>query len=147
MSEHIAGEGTATQRVPHATVSHTVLIVDDDPALRKVTGHILALDGYRVLTADTFEAGESALADSAPDLLIVDVRLGVFNGLQLVVTANRTIPTIVITGYDDVTLSRAARQFGAEYLVKPVPAALLLATVRRQLGLEEFSSVAVRRSP
>jgi len=128
-------------------VSYTVLIVDDDPALRRVTGLILARDGYRVLTADTFEAGQSALDERLPDLLIVDVRLGAFNGLQLVVTANRTIPTIVMTGHEDITLRRAACQFGAEYLVKPVPAALLLATVRRQLGLEEPSSIAARLAP
>jgi len=96
---------------------------------------LLAIEGYCVLTADSFESGRSALHNSLPDILIVDVRLGVFNGLQLVAATNRTIPAIVMTGHDDVTLKRAAYEFGAEYLVKPVPSALLLETVRRQLSV------------
>lgn len=123
-------------------MSQTVLVVDDDPALRTVLAQILAHGGYAVLTADTFEAGQSALKERLPDMLIVDVRLGAFNGLQLVATASRPIPTLVLTGHDDVTLKQAAHQFGAEYLVKPVACELLLATVRRQLQAGQSSSVA-----
>ncbi len=97
-------------------------------------GRLLALEGYRVLTADSFEAGRSALDDCVPNVLIVDVRLGAFNGLQLVATANGAIPSIVMTGHDDVTIQRAAYRFGAEYFVKPVPSAELLAAVRRHMS-------------
>src|SRR5579871_2595092 len=102
-------------------MTHTVLIVDDDYAIRTTMARLLALEGYRVLTADSFEEGRLALDDFLPDMLIVDVRLGAFNGLQLVATANGSIPTIVMTGHDDVTIKRAAYRFGAEYFVKPVP--------------------------
>ena len=115
-------------------MNRTVLIVDDDFLIRNTLAQILAFEGYRVLTADTFEAGRSALHDSLPDMLIVDIRLGVYNGLQLLATANRTIPTIVMTGHDDATLKRATYQYGAEYLVKPIPSEELLASVRRQLS-------------
>ncbi len=114
-------------------MSQTLLIVDDDVSIRGVLTRILELEGYSVLTAASFEAGRAALEDALPDMLIVDVRLGEFNGLQLLATAARTIPAIVMTGHDDVTLKRAAYQFGAEYFVKPVPAEVLLASIRRQL--------------
>ena len=115
-------------------MNRTVLIVDDDLLLRNTLAQLLAIEGYCVLTADSFEAGRSVLHESSPDILIVDIRLGVFNGLQLIATAPRGIPSIVMTGHDDVTLKRAAYQFGAEYLVKPIPSELLLASVRRQLS-------------
>src|SRR5215472_3365836 len=124
------------------SMSQTVLVVDDDPALRSVIAQILAHSGYGVLTADTFEAGQTALNERLPDLLIVDVRLGAFNGLQLLATATRPIPALVLTGYDDVTLKRAAHQFGAEYLVKPIAWDLLLAAVRRQLQSGQSSAIA-----
>jgi FixJ family two-component response regulator len=66
-------------------------------------------------------------------VLLVDVRLGAFNGLQLVAMAERPIPTIVMTGHDDVALRAAAERMGAEFLVKPIPSDLLIATVQRKV--------------
>ncbi len=96
---------------------------------------MLADDGYRVLTADSFERASELLKSKAPDLLILDVRLGEFNGLQLIVTAPRPVPAIVVTGYDDTVLERDARQLGAEYLVKPITHELLVSMIERQLPL------------
>jgi CheY-like chemotaxis protein len=111
----------------------TLLIVDDDSATREGLARMLADAGYRVLTADSFDRAVDVLKTKSPDLLILDVRLGDFNGLQLIVVAPRPIPAIVVTGYVDPVLERDARALGAEYLVKPVTRDLLLAMIERRL--------------
>lgn len=94
---------------------------------------MLADAGYRVLTADSFDRAVEVLKAKAPDLLILDVRLGDFNGLQLIVTAPHPFPAIVVTGFVDAVLERDARALGAEYLVKPITRDLLLSMIERQL--------------
>lgn len=111
-----------------------ILIVDDDASAREGLKRLLEDAGYRVSAAGTFHEGLHALTTDPPDLLIVDVRLGDFNGLQLLATSERPISAIVVTGYFDRALERDARQFGADYLVKPVSRDTLLATVGRKLG-------------
>jgi DNA-binding response OmpR family regulator len=111
----------------------TLLIVDDDPATREGLARLLADDGYRVLTADTFERALAVLSTKSPDLLLLDVRLGDFNGLQLLVTAQRPVAAIVMTGYADAVLERDARQLGAEYLVKPITHDRLLSLIESRL--------------
>jgi CheY-like chemotaxis protein len=94
---------------------------------------MLADAGYRMLTADSFERAVDVLKTASPDLLVLDVRLGDFNGLQLIATAPRPIRAIVVTGFADPVLERDARHLGAEFLVKPITRAQLLAMIERQL--------------
>ena len=63
--------------------------------------------------------GRRVLEQERPDLLIVDLRLQGFNGLQLLHVNPRPIPTIVVTGFPDDVLQADARRLGAEYMVKP----------------------------
>ena len=116
-------------------VNPTVLVVDDDAQLRQVLAQILAARGYRTLTADSVQAAASILRNVVPDVMLVDVRLGAFNGLQLVALAEHPIPTIVMTGHDDVSLRAAAFRLGAEFLVKPITSDVLIATVGRLVEL------------
>ena len=53
------------------------------------------------------------LRAATPDLLIVDIRLGEFNGLQLIMLSRTQIPAIVISGFADPLLQHEARQAGA----------------------------------
>ncbi len=121
-----------TTEQPSATPP-TLFIVDDDASTREGLARMLADAGYRVLTADSFDRAIEVLKAKSPDLLILDVRLGDFNGLQLIVTAPHPIPAIVVTGFVDAVLERDARALGAEYLVKPITRDLLLSMIERQL--------------
>jgi DNA-binding response OmpR family regulator len=109
-----------------------ILIVDDHRVTRLGLAEMLADAGYSVVTAGSFQEARGILRDAPPDLLIADVRLGSFNGLQLVI--NHRVPAIVITGYADTVLEAEARRVGAEYLVKPFNPDQLLAIVREKLG-------------
>jgi DNA-binding response OmpR family regulator len=114
-----------------------ILIVDDDQAYLAGMKELLEEAGYEVFLAGNFEDGKHVLRDRTPDLLIVDVRLGAFNGLQLISTGQVQIPAIVVTGFDDTVLRADASVFGASYLVKPISPSALLALIDQKLGLAD----------
>jgi DNA-binding response OmpR family regulator len=112
-----------------------VLIVDDDEVYLDGMKELLEEAGFEVSLASSFEDGRLKLRDRAPDLLIIDVRLGAFNGLQLISTGQVRIPAIVVTGFDDTVLRADADGFGASYLVKPIKPAALLALIQQKLSI------------
>jgi DNA-binding response OmpR family regulator len=112
---------------------HRILVVDDDHATRVGLVALLEQAGYDVIAADNLKSARQALAEQAPELLIADVRLGEFNGLHLAATNRANIPMIVITGYPDPVLESVARSFGAEFMLKPIQPAALLALVEQRL--------------
>jgi DNA-binding response OmpR family regulator len=112
----------------------TILIVDDHRVTRLGLAEMLGDAGYSVVTTGSFEEAREILRDDPPDLLIADVRLGSFNGLQLVISGHNRVPAIVITGYADPVLEAEARRGGADYLVKPFDPDRLLTIIREKLG-------------
>lgn len=111
-----------------------ILVVEDDAATRLGLRELLCDAGYDTITAATFKEGRQALEHDSPDLLITDLRLDGFNGLQLLHIDPRTIPAIIVTGFPDSVLQAEARRLGAEYLVKPFPMSTIIDAVHRLLG-------------
>jgi CheY-like chemotaxis protein len=111
-----------------------ILIVEDDRATRMGLQELLQQAGYEAIVASDFRAGRRALEDERPDLLIADLRLEGFNGLQLLHVNPHPIPTIIVTGYPDDVLQAEAVRMGAEYLEKPVPPPVLLGAIERLLA-------------
>jgi len=110
------------------------VLVDDDRQLLNVMRSLLQDAGCDVIAFDHFsDAKKHLTTDASPDILITDVRLGAFNGLQLALMARLEHPemtTIVMTGYDDPVLRRDAERAGAVYLVKPVSPESLIDALR-----------------
>jgi DNA-binding response OmpR family regulator len=115
-----------------------ILIVDDDQQYLDGVREWLDGAGYETSIASTFEAAKRAIDTLAPHLVLLDIRLGAFNGLQLMISTGkvRRIPAIVITGFDDPVLRADAAAFGARYLVKPVVPRVLLALIEELLAAE-----------
>jgi DNA-binding response OmpR family regulator len=111
-----------------------VLIVDDDRTTREGLAEFLEGSGYEAIAVGTFEEATRILRTSPPDLLIADVRLGPFNGLQLVISSPQPIPAIIITGFADPVLESDARRRGADYVLKPVSPSRLLDLVAHKLS-------------
>jgi len=111
-----------------------ILIVEDDRATRTGLQELFRQAGYDTIVASDFRAGRHALEHDQPDLLIADLRLEGFNGLQLLHVNPHPIPTIIVTGYPDEVLQSEAQRLGAEYLLKPVSPPVLLAAVERLLA-------------
>ena len=120
-----------------------ILIVDDDPAT--LTGLVGLLEGagYSAVAAGDYAEGRRLLSRIPVDLVIVDVRLGAYNGLQLAVFA-RSLPSrppaIVTSGFEDRVLEEEARQLDAPFLLKPIDPAGLLALIKERLAGRPSSS-------
>jgi DNA-binding NtrC family response regulator len=111
----------------------SVLIVDDDEAMLRLITTWVGGAGHQVVSFDQFGDAKSYLTTTTPDVIIADVRLGAFNGLQLVIQAKLEHPeitAIVLTGFYDPVLSGEVSKLGATYLVKPITSDQLLEKVR-----------------
>jgi len=120
-----------------------ILIVEDDQSTLAGWVELLRAAGYFVRGVSSYEEGRQELT-MMPDLLITDVRLGVYNGLQLLMRgrmANPRLQAIVITGYADQIVRREAVYLHAEHLEKPVDADRLLQVVSDALRSATASRV------
>lgn len=100
-----------------------VLVVDDESDLTETCARLLARRGYRVVTANSCRSGQAALTESAPALLVSDLRLPDGDGLTLVRAAmalTPPVPSIVISGYTSEKSQTSALAAGAvAFLPKP----------------------------
>jgi DNA-binding response OmpR family regulator len=126
-------------------MASTILLVEDDATTRVGLTELMENAGYTVQAVGTFEEASRILRSSPPDLLITDVRLGPFNGLQLVISSPTPIPAIIITGFADPVLESDARRRGAEYVLKPVDPAALLRLIEQKLATARASFGVPRR--
>jgi two-component system, cell cycle sensor histidine kinase and response regulator CckA len=120
------------------TTPITVLLVDDDPYIRRSACRILTLDGYYVLeAADGAEALSIASTYGGPiHLLLTDVIMPNLNGLLLAERLLKERPgagVLYMSGYVESTLISAVVR-GAALLRKPFSPEVLLAAVRGVVG-------------
>jgi two-component system KDP operon response regulator KdpE len=113
-----------------------VLIVDDEPQIRRFLRVSLSAEGMQVFEAASLAEAQSALRSDKPDLMILDLGLPDGDGLELIpkVRAQSTLPIIVLSVRDDETGKVRALDAGADdYLTKPFGTAELLARIRAAL--------------
>ena len=108
---------------PTQSKPRQIVLVDDDQAVLDTLVKVLRAWGYEPLPFNRFEEARTFLTNNAADILIVDVRLGKYNGLQLIHLAKQHHPemlVVAVSGYDDPVLRGAAADAGAAYFVKPI---------------------------
>jgi adenylate cyclase len=119
-----------------------ILVVDDDPSIRRMFQLLLNDTGYRVSTATSGEEALAFLDLVTPDLVLMDLMLPGISGQQVAerIKADTTkpfIPIILVTARNDPKAKVRALDAGADdFLVKPVEFAELLARVRAMLRLQ-----------
>jgi two-component system cell cycle sensor histidine kinase/response regulator CckA len=135
-------EGEVPARAPAATTvlraagAETVLVVEDEPEVRRVAAEILRSFGYRVLTA---ESGQEALdlIDSSVDLILTDVVMPGISGHELAEQVRRTRPDMRIlfmSGYAyRASSNRAFPHPGEAFIQKPFEPVALAMKVRETL--------------
>jgi two-component system KDP operon response regulator KdpE len=114
----------------------TVLVVDDEPAIRRFLKTSLKAAEYRVVEAADAAGALAALAAEKPDLLILDLGLPDRSGLDLISALRRgaAVPIIVLSARDDERAKVEALDRGADdYLSKPFGMAELMARLRAAL--------------
>jgi two-component system phosphate regulon response regulator PhoB len=116
----------------HPTSPAAVLVVDDDPAIRKLVSTTLERCGYGVTEAsDGREAVERVRADD-PDLIVLDLGLPYVDGWRVLETVQvfSNAGVLVLTGLDCEASRVRGLQLGADdYVIKPFSAAELAARV------------------
>ncbi|HWL41003.1 MAG TPA: ATP-binding protein [Gemmatimonadaceae bacterium] len=117
-----------------------ILIVDDDAVIAQVVARVLSRSGYDVAQATAASQVMTMLAEAEPpfDLVITDQTMPGMTGIELadrIQTWRRGFPVILLTGYSAFGGHQDPRQHGLrEVLMKPVPIAVLAATVARVLA-------------
>jgi two-component system, OmpR family, KDP operon response regulator KdpE len=113
-----------------------VLIIDDEPPIRKLLRMGLSTQGYEILDATN---GKTALIllDEKPDLIILDLGLPDIQGLDLLAAIrarNESVPIVVLSSRGDESVKVRALDLGADdYLTKPFGMEELLARMRAAL--------------
>jgi putative two-component system response regulator len=108
---------------PGKSRSLRIVVVDDDPAVLDPLAKLLTVWGYEPLPFTRLEDARAFLVEKTADILIVDVRLGQYNGLQLIHLARQNHPEmmlVAVSGFDDPVLRAAAAEAGAAYFLKPI---------------------------
>src|SRR3954463_10087257 len=100
-----------------------VLIVDDEPNLRKILAAQLSRDGYDVMLAEDGEQGLSLLREHHIDLVITDLKMPKVDGMTLLreaIKEHPDLPIVMITAHGTVDTAVEALKLGAfDYLTKP----------------------------
>jgi two-component system, OmpR family, alkaline phosphatase synthesis response regulator PhoP len=109
----------------------TVLVVEDDRALCQGLALNLRRAGYRVLTATDGQAGMRQAFDDRPDLIVLDVMLPGYNGLEILAELRRRgerVPVLILSARDRTAQKVEGLGLGADdYLAKPFELSELLA--------------------
>jgi two-component system response regulator AtoC len=102
----------------------SVLVIDDDPLIRKTLTSYLSKKGFEAVAAEDGEEGIQKYEEHIPDLVILDIRLPDVDGLEVLGRIREKNPNasiIIMTAYDDMKTTIEAIKLGAfEYLVKPL---------------------------
>ena len=119
------------------TVAVRILVVDDDPGVRKAVGRALTFEGYDVDEAADGAEALTLAATTPPDAIVLDVGMPRLDGLEVCRRLRAdgvTLPILVLTARHQVTDRVAGLDAGADdYLVKPFALEELLARLRALL--------------
>ena len=113
-----------------------VLIVDDEPAIRRLLHTGLAAGGFRTQDAATAAAALAKIAAEPPDLVLLDLGLPDRDGIDLVrsIRATSAVPIVILSARDDERGKVTALDLGADdYVTKPFSMAELNARIRTAL--------------
>jgi CheY-like chemotaxis protein len=127
--------------------SHKVLVVDDDPAVRKSIDRVLTSKGYAVITAENGEEALRKLNEEKYDLIYTDIRMPGISGLEVAeqVKARKPwTPVVIITGYGtDAAEARAKAAGVLSFVHKPLSPAMIEDSARDALAAPKAQVLAL----
>ncbi len=120
-------------------MAETILVVDDEPAIRQMLGFALASSGYSISEAGDVNEAQTVLNDSVPDLILLDWMLPGVSGIDFARrlkrdTITRAIPIIMVTAKGEEEEKVRGLEIGADdYVTKPFSTKELVARIRAVL--------------
>ncbi len=125
-------------------MSNSILLIDDDASLRRVTEYNLSEKGFEVFAAASGKEGLDHFKKNAPDLVVTDVKLGDMNGLDILSTIkgeSPDTPVIVITAFGSIEMAVQAMHKGAfNFITKPFDRDTLSLSCQKALELKGLRS-------
>jgi two-component system, OmpR family, response regulator len=139
----VAGSSSQDRR------SLTCLVVEDDSTMRHLVTNYLEDHDIHAISTSRREEAAGLIARSQPDLVVLDLRLGQEDGLDLLreIRANSDVPVIITTGHRRDEIDRVVGlELGADdYITKPFGLRELLARIRAVLRRREPGQAAAQR--
>lgn len=126
-----------------------ILVVDDEPEIRRLVQEILEDEQYTVETAADAAGARTAYARQRPDLVLLDIWMPDTDGISLLkewrAAAGEHAPVVMISGHGNVETAVEAIRLGAQdFIEKPLSTGKLLITVERVLEAERLRRENVR---
>jgi DNA-binding NtrC family response regulator len=120
----------------------SILIVEDEPKMRRVLELQLAEEGFQARTAPDAETGLQLLAKESFDVVVTDFKLPGMNGLEFlhaIKRVNADLPVVIMTAYGTVETAVDAMKAGAsDYVLKPFSLAELVLVIRKELASHQL---------
>ena len=118
--------------------SRQILVVDDEPKMRRVLEIMLQKLGHQVFCASNGREALEVFQDNAIDLIIADLRMPEMDGIELLSNLRARkfdVPVLVVTAHGTVETAVAAMKYGAfDYIVRPFDMDALLLAIERALA-------------
>jgi DNA-binding response OmpR family regulator/HPt (histidine-containing phosphotransfer) domain-containing protein len=136
-----------------STAGATILVLDDDPSILTIVQYLLETEGVSIMTCDTPKELHQQLAATAPSLLVMDIRMGEFSGIELArelrtLPAYRDLPIVLISADTEQRTQEQSRRAGVDdFLAKPIVAADLRACIARHLERQRIVRLSEGRHP
>ncbi|GAA5532496.1 response regulator [Deinococcus aluminii] len=109
-----------------ALMAYTILVADDEPAIRTMLEVILSADGHEIVTVPDGRAALEYLREHTPDAMLLDVQMPQMDGFEICsrvkrIKRLRRVAVLLLTGFDDDRTRDQAKLVGADDLVyKPL---------------------------
>jgi DNA-binding response OmpR family regulator len=129
-------------------VSALIVVVNADPRTLRLTEAMLSEAGHLVAAVSSFVEAKHLMDSVTPDLLVADVRLEVFNGLQLAIRSrfeHPTVPVIITHERADKVFEAEAKRYGAEFVPRHLENPVFLRSVQTALAERRRSQPPIRR--
>jgi two-component system, NtrC family, nitrogen regulation response regulator NtrX len=115
----------------------TILIIDDERAIRKTLAEILGFEGYKIEEAADGEEGLKKFQSATFDVVLCDIKMPKLDGIEFLTKAteiNPDVPVIMISGHGNIETAVEAVKKGAfDYISKPPDLNRLLITIRNAM--------------
>lgn len=116
---------------------YTILVIDDQPGIRRLLMEVLTEEGYTVHTAANGYEGIQKVNELAPNLILMDMKMPGMDGIETLrelKRVNQADKVIMMTAYGELELVNQAKELGAyAYITKPFDIVALCTIISNQL--------------